>query len=250
MSRQLLFGALILALLPLGAQAECTPEQKARMIKEDVPDETIEKICGDTKAAGAESQDSRNTAGGSGADDDGESRHFVVGIHSMASGYSWETTYEDDLYYYSSEDSFTGSASGLYGRASFNDNFAIQASSYSGDVTDDYSDGTTSMSGVAAHLLLGGGLAHTGGNAYIGGGFFREKWDEVTVSTDTFSGLSLIAGLGYTWEYFHISTDITIRDTSDYDKFAKEALQDQGYYNINNDQTSVFTFHLRAGIPF
>jgi hypothetical protein len=257
MSRQLLFGALILAFLPLGAQAECTPEQKARMIKEDVPEETVERVCGDTKAAGEVGDDSKGASGVKSvgtdkvteAEEGDEFRRFVIGWHSMVSGYHSTVSYSDGIYYYDAEMDYTGDGSGFYARINLNDNFALQGSQYSGTLTNDYSSASTSFSGQTAHLLWGGNFGYEGGNAYLGIGTFREKWD-VSVSQDSFSGMSYLIGLSYKWEYLTLATEFASRSTGDYASYFEELYRDSGASSVSSSNNSAFTFHFKAGIPF
>lgn len=101
----------------------------------------------------------------------------------------------------------------------FSDQFALRASLFSLE-HDDFSDTDSRGYDVLAHL--GTGLASTGFKAYIGGGFFRDEWDFGS-SSETFDGLQLNGGIGYSWSAVSLDFDIGIRDQEDYEDFFNEA---------------------------
>ncbi|SET41054.1 hypothetical protein [Thalassotalea agarivorans] len=91
--------------------------------------------------------------------------------------------------------------------------------------------------------LWGSGLTEEGFKAYIGGGFYSEKWELSELSfSESFSGLQLAGGLGYSWEAFTLDGILTLRETSKYEDFFEDA-------GINADASAV-TFALVASIRF
>jgi len=65
---------------------------------------------------------------------------------------------------------------------------------------------------------IGSGLASNGFKAYIGGGIYKEEW-KLGPIRETFSGLQLNGGLGYSWESVSVDVILGLRDAGDYEDF-------------------------------
>lgn len=71
--------------------------------------------------------------------------------------------------------------------------------------------------------LLGGGFGREGWKGYVGPTLFRDNWSASGIS-ETFTGMGLLIGGGYTWDEFAVDLFWTIRDSSDYEDFFESAL--------------------------
>lgn len=95
------------------------------------------------------------------------------------------------------------------------DQFAFRGTYFSLE-HDDFSDVESKGFDLLAHL--GTGLATHGFKAYIGGGFFSDKW-QGSFNSETFSGLQLSGGIGYNWDSISLDFILGLRDASDYEDF-------------------------------
>lgn len=135
---------------------------------------------------------------------------FTIGIGTYAS----TIAYDDSLL---KDDELSG-LSLSFGYA-VSDQFAFRGSYFSLE-HDDFSD--LESKGIDLLGYFGTGLATHGFKAYIGGGFFSDKWQLGPVS-ETFDGLQLSGGIGYNWDSVSLDFILGIRDASDYEDFANQA---------------------------
>lgn len=131
---------------------------------------------------------------------------FSIGLGTYASVIAYDNAFIKD-------DEFSGLALS-FGYAISN-NIAFRGTLFSLE-HDDYSNIDSSGYDLLAHF--GTGLAQEGFKAYIGGGFFRDKWD-VGFASETFNGLQLNGGIGYNWAAVSLDLVVGIRDSSDYEQF-------------------------------
>jgi len=116
------------------------------------------------------------------------------------------------------DDKFYGAA--LNAGYAFTDNFAIKGAYYYME-HDDFSD--LEVEGIDLAVVAGTGLATEGFKIYGGVGLFSEKWKVKGLSgNEKFSGAQLVGGLGYNWEVVSLDFSVGIRDSSDYEDFAKK----------------------------
>ena len=102
---------------------------------------------------------------------------------------------------------------------SISDQFALRMTYFSLE-HDDFSD--IDSTGFDLTAYLSSGLASYGFKAYVGGGFFNDKW-KLGGFSETFSGLQFNGGIGYNWEAVSVDFILGIRDASDYEDFANDA---------------------------
>lgn len=132
---------------------------------------------------------------------------FFVGTYSAVVVYS-----EVDL----DEDEFAGNHFG-YAR-DFNDHFGFRGSYFSVEHVDFPAIDVTGYD----MALIGGKLDH-GFNVWGGGGFFSEDLEDSDFGIqETFSGVQVQFGIGYSWEPVSLRFVLNSRDASDYADFKEE----------------------------
>jgi len=135
---------------------------------------------------------------------------FTIGIGTYATTIAYDNSLLKD-------DELSG-FSLSFGYAVF-DQFALRGSYFSLE-HDDLSD--LESKGIDLLGYLGTGLATHGFKAFIGGGFFSDKWQLGSVS-ETFNGLQLSGGIGYNWDSVSLDFILGIRDASDYEDLVNQA---------------------------
>ncbi|MBT8118201.1 MAG: hypothetical protein KJN89_00675 [Gammaproteobacteria bacterium] len=135
---------------------------------------------------------------------------FTIGIGTYASTIAYDNSLVKD-------DDFSGFALSLGYAVS--DQFGFRGNYFSLE-QDDSSD--LESKGIDLLGYLGVGLATHGFKAYVGGGFFSDKWELGPVS-ETFSGLQLSGGIGYNWDSVSLDFLLNIRDASDYEDFVNRS---------------------------
>lgn len=121
---------------------------------------------------------------------------------------SYDSTFVDD--------EFSGFQFG-YSR-DFNRNFGFRGSYYSLD-----DDDVAGLDVTGLDLSLVGGLLGPGFNLFGGLGLFSEEWEGTSGSSEDFSGLQLVGGIGYNWEQVGLDLVLGIRDPSDYEESVNSA---------------------------
>jgi len=116
------------------------------------------------------------------------------------------------------DDDFSGYALAI-GQV-FLDNFDGRITFYSLD-HDDFS--SFDSEGYDMVLHWGTGLASQGFKAYIGGGYFKDKWEFVGIK-QSFEGLQVNGGIGYNWNHISLDLILSFRDPDDYEKFIANTL--------------------------
>lgn len=134
---------------------------------------------------------------------------FSIGVGTYRSVIAYDNAFAED-------DELTG-ISFSFGYA-VSDQIAFRGTYFSLE-HDDFSDLESTGYDLLAHF--GTGLATQGFKAYIGGGFFSDKWELASFS-ETFSGLQLNGGIGYNWESVSLDFILGIRDASDYEEFINQ----------------------------
>ena len=135
---------------------------------------------------------------------DDVSKPFNIGIGTYASVIAYDdATLKDDK--------FSGGA--LSFTYAFTDQYAARATLFSLE-HDDFSDITSKGYDLLGYL--GTGLATHGFKAYVGGGFFKDKW-ELGSYSESFSGLQLSGGIGYNWDYVSLELVLGLRSAKDYE---------------------------------
>ena len=129
---------------------------------------------------------------------------FTIGIGTYFS----TITYDNSLI---KDDDFSGLALS-FGYA-VSDQFAFRGNYFSLE-NDDFSD--LESKGIDLLGYLGTGLATPGFKAYVGGGYFSDKWELGSVD-ETFKGLQLSGGIGYNWNSVALDFLLNVRDPSDYE---------------------------------
>jgi len=125
----------------------------------------------------------------------------------------------DDALYANDELSGLGFSLGY----SISDQLAFRATYFSLE-HDDFSE--VDSSGYDLVGYVGTGLSSYGFKAYVGAGFFKDKWEVATFS-ESFSGLQVNGGLGYNWDSVSIDFNLSLRDASDYEDFVNNILGDK-----------------------
>jgi hypothetical protein len=136
---------------------------------------------------------------------------FTIGIGTYASTIAYDDSRVQD-------DDLSGFALS-FGYA-VSDQFAFRGNYFSLE-HDDLSD--LESKGIDLLGYLGTGLATPGFKAYVGGGFFSDKWELGPVS-ETFNGLQLSGGIGYNWNSVSLDFLLNIRDASEYEDYVNRAL--------------------------
>lgn len=231
--------------------ADCTEEQKARMIANDVSQETIDKICGDggkeeektkkkssdgsnvnitienksestsnptTTATASPSQGKFAKVDNSDGDDSFKHNTLGGGYYQLIQSYevSW-TEYGD--YYTTYTETNTNTYTGLsafYQRA-LNRYFAVSGWLYDLSGTEN-SDAT--VSGYDAFAWLGGNFGYPGWNLAGGLGIYSENWED-----ESYSSVTMGAKLSYKWKDWSIRYVAALRSTMP----QENQLRDGGY---------------------
>ena len=180
-----------------------------------------------------------------------DSKPFSVGLASFATSVDYTVEYEyglDD----DEEQTFSGPA--IFGTAAVNDNLAFRVLYGWQDHTD---ESDIELETIEGTVLGGIGLASEGFKAYGSLGFFRDDldWNDkpARVNTDTFKGLALGAGAGYSWPWVSVELWISVRDNSDYEDALDDyyAGQAQGIFDYDEiEYLSVVTAGIGASVRF
>ena len=112
------------------------------------------------------------------------------------------------------DDEFTGTTFTV--SYAFSNNMAVRGNLYAIE-HDDLS--IFEASGTDIVLLFSSGLENIGFKAYLGGGIFNEEMDFFGGFTQSFNGLQLNAGIGYSWDFLALDLIVGLRDSSDYTDF-------------------------------
>ena len=111
---------------------------------------------------------------------------------------------------------------GLSVAYAISDQFGLRGTYFSLE-HDDFS--AIDSTGFDIVAYLGTGLDSNGFKGYVGGGFFKDKWQAGGFS-ESFSGLQLNGGLGYNWQSVSLDFILGIRDAGDYEDFVNEVFGD------------------------
>jgi hypothetical protein len=147
------------------------------------------------------------------ANSDTEPKNFNLGIGVYSLQLYEKTSEETNLY---DSDRLNGvSLSAAY---MLTNRIAFRGTYYSLD-RGNFPD--TEASGYDVLAYYGNGMAMRGFKWYIGGGYFSEEWDVMTVSY-SFSGMQFSGGFGYNWQRYSFDMLLHARDKGDYNNNLSE----------------------------
>jgi hypothetical protein len=100
----------------------------------------------------------------------------------------------------------------------FSDNFAIRAGYF---LLENNEKSKLDSVGLDLVAYYGTGLTTQGFKAYIGGGFFNDRW-KFSTEDEKFSGIQINGGIGYNWQVVSLELMLGIRTADDYADFVED----------------------------
>ncbi|NWO04528.1 MAG: hypothetical protein HLX50_02135 [Alteromonadaceae bacterium] len=184
----------------------------------------------------------------------GPMKHFSVGLASYASslGYTLTERYDSSYYWGYRESSETETFSGpaLFITGAINNNFALRGTY----AMQGHEDESWDLDSLEGSLLAGTGLAENGLRAYGSVGFFRDSFEYSTYDSssekETFSGLALGGGVGYTWTHLALEFWLNVRSAADYEDFLEDYAHETSEHGAEIDDVVAVTGGLGLSVRF
>ena len=181
-------------------------------------------------------------------------KHFSVGLASFASsvGYTLTERYDSSYYWGYSESSETETFSGpaVFVTGAINNNFALRGTY----AMQGHEDESWDLDSFEGSLLAGTGLAKNGIRAYGSIGFYRDSLEYSSYYSssekETFTGLALGGGIGYTWTHVALEFWLNIRSTGDYEDFLEDYASETSAYDAEVDDVVAMTGGLGLSFRF
>jgi hypothetical protein len=232
------------------------------MIKNDVPQDTIDKLCADegndeqketqgkngtenninikintnSESTSESTSESSSEADSNTKDGNSEKANRIkknilsVGSYALTQKYTYYTYTYGSYYTYTTKVSKSNTYSGanISYQRNLNEYFAINLKSYS--VSDSYND----ISGVTGTLWWGANFGYKGWNVALGLGGYTEEW-----SNGSYTGTEIGLRLAYKWEDLALSLEGLARTTSEQEDY----LSSQGL-ELDNYSHSTGAFNI------